>query len=350
MIVGIVLIILCLLAVMVYLLIAWYSKKVYAFFLGKRMEDDNTLHYFSCDDYKDINLTKREGNFDSDGNQLRYYIYENNNISKKEFIVFCHGWGAGHIQYMEEIAFFVKQGYQVFTYDVRGCLNSKGEAIESFSSALRDLHNALLFIETLKEFDDKTILLYGHSMGGFCVNNISLFNHKNIVGAVSVSSFNKVETLFHDMVVKLGGEKSVIIANFMTKEELKHNKELGVITSVESLKLVNYPMLMISGDEDRVVFHNANHKIYEEVFKDNPLFTFITVKGRYHRPNISLEATEYCAYVDKKIEEYNALKKNQKSLEKQKMLYDSFDYRKMVEFDYEVMNEIVKFYQKCSKI
>ena len=331
------------------ILVFAYSKKVYAFFLGKRFDDDGTLHYFSCEDYADIGLTKREGNVISDGNELKYYIYENQSVSKKEYILFCHGLGAGHVQYMEEIAFFVKNGYQVFTYDVRGCLNSKGDGIGSFSSALMDMHNVLLFIESLSEFNDRPILLYGHSMGGFCVNNIPVFNHKNIIGGVSVASFNTVKNVFHDLVVKIGGKKSAVIAKLMTKEESNYYKQLGSLSSVESLKLVKYPMLMISGDKDQFIFYEKNHKVYESEFKDNPLFTFMTVEGRYHRANISLDATEYCNYVDKKIDEYNALNKKEKSKEKQKALYDSFDYRKMVEFDYEVMNKIIDFYQNCSK-
>ena len=156
--------------------------------LGKRYDDNGTLHYFSVNDFEGLKIRKTE--FNNGKQNLQGYIYENEKVDKKAYIVLSHGLGAGHVQYMNEIAFFAKHGYQVFTYDVRGCYNSEGKSIGYFSNAILDLNAALKHINGLKEFNDRPIFLFGHSMGGYCVNNIGEFKGYNIKACVSLASFD----------------------------------------------------------------------------------------------------------------------------------------------------------------
>ena len=186
-------------------------------------------------------------------------------------------------------------------------------------------------------------------MGGFCVNNISHYEHPNIIGAVSMASFNDSKTLFDDIITRSISNQAILLSKIMTSIEHSYNKEISDISSLKSLENVTYPMLMISGDKDEVVYPKSNYELFKNKFEHSELFEFILMPDRGHRPNISISATEYCKEVDKKIAEFNKLPSKEKTEEHKKTLYQSFDYRKMVEFDMEVMNKVLNFYKKCKK-
>ena len=46
-------------------------------------------------------------------------------------------------------------------------------------------------------------------------------------------------------------------------------RRASLINTLKSLENVNYPMLMVSGDIDNVVFPKSNHFLFEDKFKNN---------------------------------------------------------------------------------
>lgn len=328
----------------IYLIVAIITRKK---IFNIRMDDNKTLHYFNVKDYD--NLEVRSIDFLSDKNKLKGYFYQSNNTSKNALIILSHGLGAGHIQYMEEINFLTKNGYIVFTYDMRGCLNSSGKGIGSFINGVRDLNSAIEYVKNDPDFKDFPILLYGHSLGGFSVNNV--LRYQDVKGVVSLSSFNNSQSLFEVVFSGVNGisekERKRYLNAILFIEKLKFRKMYN-ISSLDALKNTEVPVLLISGTKDNIVPHKDNFLLYKKELSQKNNIEFLEVENRYHRPNISLSASEYDQEVNKKINEYNLKYEKEKAPEEEtRNLFDSFDYKKMVEFDESVNEVILDFYQRC---
>ena len=81
-------------------------------------------------------------------------------------MVLAHGLGGGAEGYLTQILYFVRQGYQVFSFDYTGYHLSGGKNSIGLPQALEDLDAALCFIESEKRFADLPVYLFGHSWGG----------------------------------------------------------------------------------------------------------------------------------------------------------------------------------------
>lgn len=327
-----------------FVIAAWIcTDKIRRDLLSKRFDDDGTLHYFSCEDFS--GLKKREYSFYSGGNRLQGYLYFCEETTRKPLIVFSHGLGAGHIQYMSEIAFFAQRGYSVFTYDVRGCYRSEGSGIDYMSNALLDLDAALTFLEAEPEFASRPRVLMGHSMGGYCVNAVAAFAHPDIVGAVSMAGFDSTYTLIRGY----AGKRAWPVAVCFRMQEKRKNGTAGSVSSMEALRKTSYPVLLISGDKDPLVAPEWNFDRIRDGLKGQSNLSFLVAEGRYHRPNLSLSAAEYDVSIHRKISRFNETHPDSAPEEEIRALYDSFDYRKLVEFDPEIMNRILEFLDRLPR-
>ena len=323
----------------VFLLASAIRKSV----LGKRMEDDGTLHYFSPEDF---GISCEETDFFSGKLRLKGYYYPAKEA--KALIVLSHGMGAGQRQYMKEIASFVKEGFAVFSYDARGCEKSEGKGIGFFSNAVSDLKAALDFVKTRPEMNAFPLLLYGHSMGAYCVNRV-LSTPYPIVGAVSVSSFDSSVSLIGDLLISFLGNKGKIVAWAMKVQEYLFCGKSSLKTSSESLKETEIPVLLISGDSDDIVPPEKNFRLYRRELSSCENIRFLEVEGRYHRPNLTREAADYDRKVNERISEMKTKYKKGMPDAVKRDLYDSFDYIKLVELDAEVQKEILNFYRESMK-
>lgn len=116
-------------------------------------------------------------------NFLNVNVFESK--EKDTTLIFTHGLGEYSKSYEETALFFNKQGYNVFTYDLRGHGKSEGErgSIDSYKTFLDDLNElvVLAYQQTSK------VYLIGHSMGGIITNLYAALNN-NIDGVIITAS------------------------------------------------------------------------------------------------------------------------------------------------------------------
>lgn len=311
--------------------------------LGHRYDDNGTLHYFSVDDFE--NLKNKNIQFKSEKYNLFGSFYYTDNLTPSGIIILTHGIGAGHIQYMTEIDYFVKHGFLVFAYDTRGCLNSEGKGISFFQKALIDLNNAISFVKKYESLQKYKLFLFGHSMGAYCVNNISYFR-KDIDGIVSLSGFNSSVGLYKDFISAALPKFGKVFAFFLKLEEIFRLGKMTKINTIDSLKNTSIPTLLISGDKDNVVNAQKNFMTFKSELSSNSQIEFYLVNNRYHRPNLTIEAAEYEQEVNREIFQMNQKYKNNIPTEEKIKMYSSFDYHKLVEMDEAVMQKIISFIYK----
>lgn len=328
-----------LLVVMFFHSINRMATKIRMSFLEKRFDDDNTLHYFSHTDY--TNMTQKKFDFMSNEVELKGFLYSLESSEHKGILVFVHGMGVGHIQYMNDINYYCRLGYDVYTFDGQGCNESEGQGIGYFSNFVRNLDDFLNYIESLEDVKDKKIILVGHSMGGYAVNVIAKFHLERISHIVSFSGFNSVYQLMEDKLVP----SLKFIGKCIAKELAKQDKKNAVPYSLRSIDVVKEfkpKILFIHGDEDSVVLRNRTYDLFIKELSDIDSCHFMLVKGRNHNPYVTKESAAYFKYTHEKFAE---LVKKYGNIPQEELdaYYNSLDYKLLVELDYTVMDNVARF-------
>ena len=118
------------------------ARAIYDAVFGTRVTPMcNTVTY---DDYKDV-MNRQRMDFYSGKNKLGAYLYTNKEGKKgKALVLVCHGIGCNMDGYLNRTQYFVRKGYDVFTFDMTGTCTSEGKNIYGLNQSKIDLHNFLL--------------------------------------------------------------------------------------------------------------------------------------------------------------------------------------------------------------
>ena len=321
------------------------SKRIRDMVFNKRYDDNNTLKYFYAEDFE--NLVVEPIEFTSKKNKIVGYIYKDKTLTEyKGVIVFSHGLGVGHNQYTTEIDHFAKLGFLVVSYDVSGTGKSEGKSIRGITTALINLKDCLSFVEKHPVLSQYKKMVIGHSMGGYAVNNVTRFN-KNLVGVVSLASFDTPYGLLSDEIALANGTEIKILTKMFKLLDFMYFGKMGLYSSLDAFKNSDIKHLIISGNKDNIVDTNKNFERFKEELKERENFQFVLVEDRYHRPNISLEAATYDQETNVQLQELKREYKNVLPDDVTREYYDSLDYHLLVELDKDVMKKIDDFILDC---
>ncbi|WP_340074144.1 lysophospholipase [Leptobacterium sp. I13] len=105
-------------------------------------------------------------------------------------VVLVHGMGEHSGRYTSSVVpFFLNRNFAVVTFDHFGHGKSEGRRghCPSYKALLDSAEEAIM--KAKKEFPDRPVFLYGHSMGGNVVINYALRRNPDIVGVIATSPF-----------------------------------------------------------------------------------------------------------------------------------------------------------------
>ena len=105
----------------------------------------------------------------------------------KAVICLIHGLGEHSSRYRHLAEYYIKRGYIVAAYDLRGHGQSQGQRghYPSLDAVMDDIQ---VFIEKLeKDYPELPVFLYGHSLGGVFVLNYVLRNKNHLTGVIATS-------------------------------------------------------------------------------------------------------------------------------------------------------------------
>lgn len=220
-------------------------------------------------------------------------------------VILCHGAG-GHKEYHKwEADPLVEVGFAVLRFDFRGCGRSEGtRGLIKASDEIRDLKNAITYLQSRSEVNEESIGVCGHSLGGavtIAVSSedtrvkaaiaisapsslarapegpVSLKARERILGILSIDkvkrAYGKPIKISLDQ-IPLGGRKipqtDLEAAEFLLQDPLIVREFLA--ESVEDLmtfrpidmvdKISPTPILFICGEEDAVVEANQAQELY----------------------------------------------------------------------------------------
>ncbi len=305
-----------------------YKSKMFV-----RYDKTNTTFCFTADDFEGLNSeafsfkTKR-------GDTLKGFFYSYPDYIKGRLVVFDHGMGGGHLNYMKEIEKIARKGYRVFSYDHTGCMESEGESVKGFATSVSDLDSALNALKSDERFKDERISVIGHSWGALACQNIAKF-HPDIERMIAISGPISVKSMLEQ---SFSGLLS-IYRKKVYETEKAFNPEYVDCNAIDALTNYNGKALIINSADDKIVNPEYHFNVLKKALSDKENVSFLLVNGKAHNPNYTEDAVKYLG------EYFSELTKKTKSgglndAEKAKEFVDSFDWHRMTAQDDSVWNII----------
>lgn len=207
-------------------------------------------------------------NFDSHGDRLNGILYQANGAGPHPTVVLLHGY-PGNEKNLDLAQSMRRAGFNVLFFHYRGAWGSGGDF--SFTHVIEDVGSAISYLRAQADeyrVDAESILLIGHSMGGFAAlqgaaNDPDI---KCVVG-IAPADFGLAADLIQanpemgkgfasgaDGLTMLRGWSGDIVL-----EELKNNRSAFSLIDLAP-KLNNKHVLLIAGDKDTAVAPDIFHK------------------------------------------------------------------------------------------
>ena len=292
------------------------------------------------------NLFQEKHIFQSNkGQNLVGYKYYGQNPETKGIVVLAHGFGTGgHRSYLNYINYFVKNGYEVFSYDATGNDESEGEVVGGLPQGIIDLDYALRYVKSNPEFKNLPIFLWGHSWGGYSVGSVVKL-HPDVKAACVVAGFNSSIDMLNFEGRKIAGNAVDFLLPILEKHEKKLFGEYASMSILESTEVAAIPTMFIhSTDDDTIPIQQSYDRFYEK-FSSNKNNVFIRYETRGHSYICcSDESKNYRDYYSKQLVEYS--KEFEEVTEEMWEAYnfENFDKHQAFQVDEDLMSKILEFY------
>lgn len=180
----------------------------------------------------------------------RYVSPNATSATRGGIVVVAPGFRSGADHYLWQIQSFVEYGWDVFSFDGTGCMESAGDSVIGFPQEIYDLDAALSYIE--KTFDYRDIFLFGHSRGGYAACGMLPSRHR-IAAVVSVSGLNSAMEAVAGTAKRRAGW--IAYGNYpflwLYQAMLFDIKTIGFQT-YKAISESTVPVLIIQGTEDPI--------------------------------------------------------------------------------------------------
>jgi alpha-beta hydrolase superfamily lysophospholipase len=212
----------------------------------------------------------QEGYFESfDGREIHWQSWRVENLSN--VMVLIHGYDSSSNAFLKFAGYLNENNISAYAIDLR-------ESIDSFENYTRDLK---IFIDLVKEYESRNVLLLGQSMGGGVVLRYATEYPEDLEGVIasapaigmqisgiSVSlravrlfypALNAISTSAPNFSIYVPGIKNDISIEMLS--ELAEN----VLYLWENTDKISLPCLFVIGSEDQVISQKALRTFYEAV-------------------------------------------------------------------------------------
>lgn len=329
------------------------AKAAYdSFFKRYEKRDINTI--FGEFDYSRVEerLPRTAFFFPSGRWKLQGYFYPCHDA--KGMVVVCHGMHAGADDYLPFIAYFVNNGYAVFTYDCQGTYASEGDSAVGMCTPLVNLDHALNYIENDKQLSQYPLFLFGHSWGGYAATAV-LSIHKNIRGCSAVAPFNSGYTLF----VEKGEQYMSYFSDplkidfpeaFLNTYQTLLFKDYTKYDAVKGINSTDIPVYIAHGNRDFVISfgHQSVISHRHEIRKKNVTYYIGTDAQAGHNTILhSLRAVAYQEQVGKDLKRLKKQYDRDLTQEELTGFCNGVDHALYSEINMQMMQEILDMFNKA---
>jgi pimeloyl-ACP methyl ester carboxylesterase len=272
----------------------------------------------------------------------------------KKMVVVCHGMHAGSDDYIPFIAYFVRNGFAVFSYDCQGTYASQGDSTVGMCTPLVNLDHALTYIKSDRLLSQYQLYLFGHSWGGYAATSV-LSLHKNICGCAAVAPFNSGYTLIAEKGEQYAGSLTDSLVGGFPKKFLAAYQELlfkdyTKFDAVKGINSTDIPVFIAHGTRDFVISFNHQSVIShrDEIRQNN--VTYYVGTGAQAGHNTILHSERAVAYQKQVEKELKQLKNNldrDLTQEEKAAFCKGVNHALYSEVNAEMMQSIVDMFNSC---
>lgn len=315
---------------------------------GSRTQDPDNPCYLTYEDFQD-ELDRKEFQTYYYVREINGYIYQKRFMNEfKGFIILSHGMFGTHIQYMMDIDFLCRNGYQVLAFDNYGCGLSEGESTQGLATGVYVLENVIEDVKANHLNHGLPIFLYGHSWGGFSVLG-AMRNYPEIKGVISrsapYSQLDAGKVLIQNIAKKIDkfyGPFVPFIGFFLTS----HRMRITIKRGVEKNKKT--PVLVIQSKNDPMVPYPISAACYFTNHPMDQVHVKVTEKG-LHNSIIEEEGSKAYAELVKKYKEIETIPDQKKKLAEERVFLSSLNKKEMYPYNREICDFILDFLEECLK-
>ncbi|MDY7012297.1 MAG: alpha/beta fold hydrolase [Cyanobacteriota bacterium] len=189
-------------------------------------------------------------------------------------VLYCHGKNGNLSRNLKQANRWVKLGFNVFLFDYRGYGRSQGQ-FPNERRVYEDAQVALNYLLEQRKIDPRTLLFYGHSLGGAVAIELATRNPR-VAGLVIESSFTSLREM-----VDCTGIYALVPVNLLLSQRFD---SLG---KVASLKM---PILYIHGTRDTTVPDRMSQTLFAATTAPKQLYL---VPGAGHSNVAAIASDEY---------------------------------------------------------
>ena len=245
--------------------------------------------------------------FTSGENLLQGYIYGADNPDPKGLLVFAHGLTTAHEGYIDQLIWFVDQGWQVFAYDATGSGTSEGSGTVGLVQSALDLDAALTFAESDDRLNALPVCLLGHSWGGYAVTAVLNFDH-DITAACSLSGYAyPIEMLDVGAEFTVGKPLAGVFHPFAAGYNRIVFGDNAGLNAVDGINKSGIPVLVMHGEHDDFVVYDRVSILSKQAQITNPRAEFVTLTGEYATHNDFFNSDASNEYIKAWNEQSNEL-------------------------------------------
>ncbi len=225
------------------------------FYPEKGLRDNPVLQKFP---HTNINFMS------SDGVKLHGWFFK---TQKKSLgtILFMHGNAENISTHVNGVLWLVNEGYDLFAFDYRGYGRSQGKT--TIDGVHLDSMAALELLLSLPDANKNRVFIFGQSIGGaIAVYTMADFPHKDrIKGLIIDSAFSDYRRIARE---KLG--QFIVTWPFQYPLSFLYNNRYSPEKQIKNISPV--PILIIHGDQDRVVPIHHSSILYKEAGEPKDLW------------------------------------------------------------------------------
>jgi pimeloyl-ACP methyl ester carboxylesterase len=268
------------------------ALELYSQVFGRVEEYNDDAAYAAWKEKDPIKYSREEVYFNSGGNKLQGFIYGRENTNG--LVVISEGLGATADDYLPMIMYFVDKDWRVFAFNNTGVGGSEGESIRGLTQSVIDLDAALTYIEKSGRFNGLSVMLAGHSWGGYGVCAVLHYNY-DVKAVVSFAGFNSSSEIFQEQGVSMAGGWYYMLKPQMWAIEKQLFGDTANLSAVDGINKSGIPVMIVHCSNDETIPANTTSIYAHRAKITNPYVEIVYREGENatgHFPYFSKEQNE----------------------------------------------------------
>ncbi len=241
------------------------------------------------EDWHDVTFTT------SDGIELKgwYFLPDENAETYKNgaAILFVHGIAGNRLEFLDEAAILVENGYGALLFDLRNHGESGGDVTTMGLYEVRDVQAAFAFLIEQPEINPDRIAIYGMSMGGAtAIRAMARIPEAKVL--IAEAGYTSFSTVLDDGIRRITSHTGSPFTDLITWfSEREMDVDLSEVRPIDDIRTISpRPVLIIHGTDDPVVNVDHARQLFEKADEPKELYL---VEGGSHGGLLEVAGEEY---------------------------------------------------------